>query len=123
MALPKSSIGLDGQHRFGTVCRQLGVEGVDRDGDERIVTHGQRQFDQALLAELLDRRLERAAAHPVCAVELLAVIDDGCFVGGQRRELFAVSEGVHHGVGHSGGPGRGGMGVPDVHTVILTSCD
>ena len=58
------------QQGFGAVGGQVGVEGVDYEGQEAVVADDQRQLDEALLAELLQRVLESAAAHFAVVEEL-----------------------------------------------------
>ena len=69
---PAFNRSLARQQGLGAVGRQVGVEGVNQEGQEAIVADDQRQLNQPLLAELLQRVLKGAAPYPAVLEKLAA---------------------------------------------------
>src|SRR5207247_6918866 len=109
----RSIATLHRQKRFGSVRRQVGVEGVDEQRQQTVVPHDQTELDDSLAAELLQRCLKRPTADPVSPEEFAAVVHHRRLVGRRTGKLLAVTQGVDD-LAADAGLARGGrMRVPD----------
>src|SRR5215471_8380744 len=93
---------LDRQKRFGPLWGQVSIERVNEQCQKAVVPHDQAQFNNTLLAKLLQRRLEGASADTMGAEELPAIVHHSSLIGSHGGQLFAISQGINDRVGHAG---------------------